>query len=337
MPLQRRHALAALALTAAVPTWAQAPPRLRVAGVYTVPVTQPWVGRIDAALKVAAARGDIDYTAVDNVSAVAAAGAGASDYAGALRQQVAAGVKLIVGESFGVEAAARQVAREFPTTVFLMASNGRPQAPNYNVFDNHIHEAAYLSGMVAGGMSASGKVGLVAGFPVPEVNRLMNAFMAGVRDTNPRARFIVRFIDSWFDPAAARQAALALIDQGADLLYAERPGVVEAAQERRVLAIGNVADLQAQFPDTVVASALWDMQPTIDEAVKVVAAGTLFARDYARYSSLRLKGSSLSPLGSFEGHVPVAVMERVKARTAAIVSGAFVVRADPGTPRSTLP
>ena len=87
----------------------------------------------------------------------------------------------------------------------------------------------------------------------------------------------------------------------------------------------------------MVASALWDMQPTIDEAVKVVAAGTLFARDYARYSSLRLKGSSLSPLGSFEGHVPVAVMERVKARTAAIVSGAFVVRADPGTPRSTLP
>ena len=259
MPLQRRHALVALALTAAVPTWAQAPPRLRVAGVYTVPVTQPWVGRIDAALKAAAAR---------------------------------------------------QVAREFPTTVFLMASNGRPQAPNYNVFDNHIHEAAYLSGKVASCMSASGKGGLVAGFPVPEVNRLINAFMAGVRDTNPRARFIVRFIDSWFDPAAARQVALA---------------------------IGNVADLQAQFHDTVVASALWDMQPTIDEAVKVVAAGTLFARDYARYSSLRLKGSSLSPLGSFEGHVPVAVMERVKARTAAIVSGAFVVRADPGTPRSTLP
>ena len=333
MPLTRRHALAALALatTAAVSSGAQAqtPSRLRVAGVYTVPVTQPWVGRIDAALKAAAARGDIDYTVVDGVPA--------ADYERALRQQVAAGVKLIVGESFGVEAAARQVAREFPTTVFLMASNGRPQAPNYNVFDNHIHEAAYLSGMVAGGMSASGRIGLVAGFPVPEVNRLMNAFMSGVRDTHPRAVFMVRFIDSWFDPPAARQAALALIDQGADLLYAERPGVAEAAQERRVLAIGNVVDLQAQFPDTIVASALWDMQPTIDEAVKVVAAGTLFARDYARFSSLRLKGSSLSPLGRFEGRVPAAVTDRVKARTAAIVSGAFVVRVDPGTPRGQLP
>jgi basic membrane lipoprotein Med (substrate-binding protein (PBP1-ABC) superfamily) len=325
MPLQRRQALAALALTAAAPTWAQT--RLRVAGVYTVPVTQPWVGRIDSALKTAAERGDIDYTVVDKVAA--------ADYERALRQQVAAGMKLIVGESFGVEAAARQVAREFPTTVFLMASNGRPKAPNFNVFDNHIHEAAYLSGMVAGGMSTSGKIGLVAGFAVPEVNRLMNAFMAGVRDINPKATFLVRFIGSWFDPPAARQAALAMIDRGADMLYAERQGVAEAAQERRVLAIGNVVDMQAQFPDTVVASALWDMRPTVDEVIKVVAAGTLWARDYGRYSSLRMQGSSLSPLGTFEGRVPADVMDRVKARTAGILSGAFVVRVDRSTPRSS--
>ena len=329
MPMQRRRALAALALTAAAPSWARAQTRLRVAGVYTVPVAQPWVGRIDAALKAAAARGDIDYTVVDQVPV--------ADYAAALRQQVAAGMRLIVGESFGVEAAARQVAREFPTTVFLMASSGPPQAPNYNVFDNHIHEAAYLSGMVAGGVSRSGKIGLVAGFPQREVNRLMNAFMAGVREINPQARFLVQFIDTWFDPARARDAALAMVDQGADLLYAERAGVAEAALERRVLAIGNVVDLQAQFPDTVVTSALWNMQPTIDEAIKMVAAGTLFARDYARFSSLRLKGSSLAPLGSFEGRVPAAVMDRVKARAASIVSGAFVVRVDPTTPKSSAP
>ena len=128
-----------------------------------------------------------------------------------------------------------------------------------------------------------------------------------------------------------------MIDQGADVLYAERPGVLEAAQERRVLAIGNVVDLQAQFPDTVVTSALWNMQPTIDEAIKVVAAGTLFARDYARFSSLRLKGSQLAPLGTFEGRVPAAVMDRVKARTASIVSGAFVVRVDPTPPKPSAP
>jgi basic membrane protein A len=330
MTLHRRQivtALAGLAAAAAAPALAQQ--RLRVAGVYTVPVSQPWVGRIHRALQVAATRGDIDYTVVENVAA--------ADYERALRQQVAAGMKLIVGESFGVEAAARQVAREFPTTVFLMASNGRPQAPNYNVFDNHIHEAAYLSGMVAGGMSTRGKIGLVAGFAVPEVNRLMNAFMAGAREINPKAQFMVQFIDSWFDPVKARAAALAMLDQGADMLYAERPGVAEAAQERRVLAIGNVVDLQAQFPETVVASALWDMQPTIDEAIKVVAAGTLWARDFGRYSSLRLKGSSLSPLGTFEGKVPAAVMDRVKARTASIISGAFVVRVDPTPPKSSAP
>jgi basic membrane protein A and related proteins len=330
MTLHRRQTVMALAgLAAAAVAPARAWQRLRVAGVYTVPVTQPWVGRIDAALKAAAARGDIDYTVVDHVAA--------ADYGRALRQQVAAGMKLIVGESFGMEAAVRQVAREIPTTVFLMASSGRPQAPNYNVFDNHIHEASYLSGLVAGGMSTSGRIGLVAGFAVPEVNRLMNAFMAGAREINPKARFLVQFIDSWFDPAKARATALAMVDQGADVLYAERQGVAEAAQERRVLAIGNVVDLQAQFPQTLVVSALWDMQPTIDEAIKVVAAGTLWARDYGRYSSLRLGGSSLSPLGTFEGKVPAAVMVRVKARTAAIMSGAFAVRVDPATPRSSVP
>jgi basic membrane lipoprotein Med (substrate-binding protein (PBP1-ABC) superfamily) len=330
MPPPRRLVLAALAAAVsarALPARAQG--RLRVAALYTVPVSQPWVGRIHLALQAAAQRGDIDHSFKEGVAQ--------ADYAATLRQHAQQGFRLIVGESFGVEAAARQVARDFPTTVFLMASSGRPQAPNYNVFDNHIHEAAYLSGMVAGGMSARGRIGLVAGYAVPEVNRLMNAFMAGARDINPKLQCLVQFIDTWFDPAKARAAALGMVDQGADLLYAERPGVAEAAQERRVLAIGNVADLQAQFPDTVVTSALWHVEPTIDEAVKVVAAGTLWARDYGRLSSLRAKGCSLAPLGTFEGKVPAAVMDRVKARTAAIVAGAFVVRVDPNTPRSSPP
>jgi basic membrane lipoprotein Med (substrate-binding protein (PBP1-ABC) superfamily) len=96
--------------------------------------------------------------------------------------------------------------------------------------------------MVAGGMSKTNKIGLVGGFPIPEVNRLMHAFMAGAKEINPKAEFMVTFINSWFDPPKAKEAAFAMIDRGADVMYAERFGVSDAAKERGKLAIGNVID-----------------------------------------------------------------------------------------------
>ena len=96
--------------------------------------------------------------------------------------------------------------------------------------------------------------GLFGGFPIPEVNRLMNAFMAGAKEINPKVQFSVSFINSWFDPPKAKEAAFAMIDKGADLMYAERFGVSDAAKERGKLAVGNVINTQDKYPDTVVAS-----------------------------------------------------------------------------------
>ena len=97
---------------------------------------------------------------------------------------------------------------------------------------------------------------------------------------------------------------------------------------------GNCACSPTTLP--MVSSALWHMQPTIDEAIKIALAGTLFARNYARFSSLRLKGCELAPLGTFEGKVPQAVMDRVGVRTAAIVAGNFTVPLNPSPPKGTL-
>jgi hypothetical protein len=108
----------------------------------------------------------------------------------------------------------------------------------------------------------------VGGYPIPEVNRLMHAFMAGAKETNPKVRFSVSFIGSWFDPPKAKEAAFAMIDKGADVLYAERFGVSDAAKEKGKLAIGNVINTQDKYPDTVVASALWNMEPTISLAIR---------------------------------------------------------------------
>ena len=262
MNASRRLTLCAVAAAAAfsLPAWAQT--KTKVAAIYTVPVEQQWVSRIDKALKAAAARGEIEYVFSENVSN--------ADYERVMRQYAEAGNTLVVGESFAVESAARKVAKDYPKVSFLMGSSGKPQEPNFAVFDNYIQEPAYLSGLIAGGMSKSGKIGMVGGFPIPEVNRLMHAFMAGAKETNPKVEFTITFINSWFDPPKAKEAAFAMVDKGADVLYAERFGVSDAAKEKGKLAIGNVINTQDKYPDTVVASALWKMEPSIDRAVKLV-------------------------------------------------------------------
>jgi len=324
-----RRCLLALAATLAIASpglaWAQA--RLKVAAIYTVPFEQQWVSRIHKALKAAEARGEIEYKASENVAN--------ADYERVMREYATGGNQLILGESFAVEAAARKVAKDFPKTAFLMGSSGKPQAPNFSVFDNYIQEPAYLSGMIAGGMTRSNKIGMVGGFPIPEVNRLMHAFMAGAQETNPKVEFTVTFINSWFDPPKAKEAAFAMIDQGADLLYAERFGVSDAAKERGKLAVGNVINTQDKYPDTVVASALWNMEPTVDAAIAKVKAGKFTAEDYGHYSTMKFKGSELAPLGTFEKKVPAAVVAKVQARQKEILDGKFTVKVDDSQPKSS--
>jgi basic membrane protein A and related proteins len=315
-----------VALAGAAPL-ALAQAKLKVAAVYTVPVEQQWVSRIHKALGAAKDRGEIEYVFSEKVAN--------ADYERVMREFAEKGNQLVVGESFAVEAAARKVAKDYPKTAFLMGSSGKPQAPNFAVFDNYIQEPAYLTGMIAGGMTKSNRIGMVGGYPIPEVNRLMHAFMAGAKEVNPDAQFTVTFIGSWFDPPKAKEAAFAMIEKGADVMYAERFGVSDAAKERGKLAIGNVIDTQKDYPNTVVASALWNMEPTIDRAIKAVKDGTFKADDYGQYSLMKFKGSELAPLGTFDGKVPAAVMTKVKAKEKDILDGKFKVPVVETEPKST--
>jgi basic membrane protein A len=318
-------ATAAVLATLSLPSLAQT--KTKVAAIYTVPVEQQWVSRIDKALKAAAARGDIEYVFSENVAN--------ADYERVMRGYAEKGNTVIFGESFAVEAAARKVAKDYPKVSFIMGSSGKPQEPNFAVFDNYIQEPAYLTGMIAGGMTKTNKIDMVGGFPIPEVNRLMNAFMAGAKEVNPKAEFMVTFINSWFDPPKAKEAAFAMIDKGADIMYAERFGVSDAAKERGKLAIGNVINTQDKYPDTVVASALWNMEPTIDAALKAVKAGQFKAEDYGKYSTMKFKGSELSPLGTFEKTIPADLVAKVKAREKEIYDGKFTVKVDDNQPKGS--
>ena len=102
-------------------------------------------------------------------------------------------------------------------------------------------------------------------------------------------------------------------------------GVVDIAAENHALAFNCMANQQAQYPKTVVAAVLWHIDPVVDAAIAKLRANTLHAEDFGKLSLMRAKGSSLSPLGSFDGVVPAALVQRVRAREAEITSGKFVV------------
>ena len=322
--INRRLAIATLfAVGASLTSGVVAAEKIKVAAIYTLPVEQQWISRIHKALNAAQDRGEIEYLYSENVAN--------NDYERVMREYAEQGQQLIVGEVFGLERAARNVAKDYQDTAFLMGSSFGPVAPNFSVFDNWIHEPSYLSGMVAGSMTESNLIGMVGGYAIPEVNRLMHAFMDGAREVNPDVKFMVNFIDSWYDPPKAKESAFAMMDAGADIMYAERFGVSDAAVERSVKAIGNVIDTAADYPETILASALWHMEATIDKAVSNVADGRFEAADYGQYSFMAYGGGSLVLDSSL---VPADVVELVTARETEINDGLFRVNVNDARPVS---
>ncbi len=293
---------------------------LVVFGAYATAIEEPWDGVIHAALNKAQEEGRIAYSYTDDIGY-------AGDMERVLREVAEENQPdVIFGDAFGNEEAVRRVAADYPEIAFVFGSGGGPVEPNFSVFDNWIHEPAYLSGMLAGGLTKSNVIGVVGGLPVPEVNRIVNAFIAGATSVNPDVDVKTSFINSWFDPAAAKEAALAQIDAGADVLFAERFGVIEAAAEKGLYAFGNMSDQKELAPEYVVSGPVWNMNPTVDYVLNQVAGGTYTSQDLKDFSMVAKGGATLAPINEeVEGGIPADLLEQVKAREQEIINGIFRV------------
>ena len=125
-----------------------------------------------------------------------------------------------------------------------------------------------------------------------------------------------------------------MIDRGADVMYAERFGVSDAAKERNVKVIGNVIDTSAQYPGTVLASALWHMEPTIDRAIEGRDGGhasrppTMGPFSYMAHggASLAARRRSSSPAGR---------AKLVKDKEKEIIDGLFRVNVNDAEPKAS--
>jgi basic membrane protein A and related proteins len=299
---------------------------MKVAAIFSTPIEEPWVNQIHEAMLKAEEELGVEYKWAESV--------GSADYARVLREFARDGHQFITGDAFAAEDIARRVAKEFPDTAFVFGSGQGPAEPNFSVFDNWIHEPAYLSGLIAGKMTKSNVIGTVAAMDIPEVARLTNAFCAGAKEVNSAVKCKVTFIGSFFDPPKAKEAALAQISAGVDVIYAERFGVIEAAQEKGILAISNMSDQSSLAPDTVITGPIWDMWPTIQAAIKQVQAGAYTAADFGTFSFMAKGGSRLAPLHDWETKLPPDVLALVKEKEDAIMAGDFRVPVNESTPVS---
>jgi len=193
------------------------------------------------------------------------------------------GFDLVIGHGFELQDAAATVGAEFPSTKFVITS-GLYTADNVAGLVFRLEEAAYLAGVLAGSLSESGVVGTVGGMEIPPVRLVFDGFTRGFRDTRPEGRVKQVFLGNWEDVAAARQATLALIDQGVDLVIhnadAAGLGVFQACRERGVLAFGTNSDQAPVAPEVVLASAVMDIPEALLQVATDVQQGRFIGKVY---------------------------------------------------------
>jgi len=230
---------------------APAQPPTRAAWVYVTPLTLTgWTHQHELARQaVQKALGESAKTTyVENV-------AEGPDAERVIRDLARQGNDVIFTTSFGYMEPVLRVAREFPQVRFECQTCVQ-RAPNVATSNARYYEGRYLSGIAAGRMTQTGVVGYVAGFPIPEVLQGINAFTLGLRSVNSTATVKLVWLNDWFNPPRERDAAMALMDQGADVLafHSASTAVMAAAEERGKLAIAYHSDMRAVAPHAQLAA-----------------------------------------------------------------------------------
>jgi len=186
-----------------------------------------------------------------------------------LRDMASQGNKLIFGTTFGYMEPMLKVAPDFKDVKFEHAT-GYKQAENMNTYDSRTYEGAYMAGVIAGKMSKSGTLGVVASVPIPEVIRNIDSFTLGAQSSNPKIKTKVVLVNAWFDPPKETEAATSLINGGADVLFqnTDSPAVLKTAESKGKRAFGWDSDMTAYGPKAHLASSVINWGPYYVKATK---------------------------------------------------------------------
>ncbi|MCE5257067.1 MAG: BMP family ABC transporter substrate-binding protein [Spirochaetaceae bacterium] len=234
-----------------------------------------------------------------------------------IRQYATAGFDMIFTTSFGYMDPTVAVAKDFPNVIFEHCS-GYKTADNMATYFGRIEEARYLTGIIAGRMTKSNVIGYVAAFPIPEVVRGINGFTLGVRSVNPKAQVKVVWTNTWYDPVKEREAAVALLDSGADIIaqHQDTTEPQKAAQERGKYSIGYDSDMGKFVGDSVLASATWNWETYLTKTIQDALDGKW--KTHAYWGGLK---DNVVQLSSISSKVPASVQSEVEAAKKKILGG----------------
>jgi basic membrane protein A len=304
---------AALALACLAGTPALAQDDLSAAFIYVGPVGDAgWTYRHDQGRQCLEQEG-IKTAYVESVPQTA-------DVATVERDFLDQGFDVIFATAFGYQPFTQEVAKEHPDQHFFGITPTIAPADNILNFYGKLWDGRYLTGLVAGSMTESNKIGFVAAHPIPTVVAGINAFTLGVKEINPEAEVHVVWTLSWFDPPAEKQAAVALVEAGADVVaqHQDTPSPVQGAAEKGAWAIGSESDMTSFAPEKYLTGTIWDWCPFYKQAIQMVQDGSFAPGEF--YGDLNDGTVSIAPLNPA---VPEEVRQLVETKRQALIDGSF--------------
>ncbi len=241
------------------------------------------------------------------------------------------GAKLIFPTSFGYfDPHILKLAQKYKDVTFLhcggLYTEGKHPA-NVGSYFGYIDEAEYISGIVAGLTSKSGKLGFIAAKPIPQVLRNINSFTLGARSVNPKATTTVIFTGDWSMPVKEAEAANSLIDQGIDVLTAHVDSpktIVELAERRGAMVTGYHANQATLAPKGYLTGAEWNWGKVYTDYVRWVQAGKAYP--HLLRGGLKDGFVKVSPYGKA---VSAETKKKADAAKAKFMAGTMVVYKGP--------
>jgi basic membrane lipoprotein Med (substrate-binding protein (PBP1-ABC) superfamily) len=250
------------------------------------------------------------------------------------RQYGAQGYDIVFGHGFEFQDAARRVAPDYPSTVYIISSSAVEMKPNVAGLQFAFSEASYLAGLIAGSVTRSGIIGAIGGTELPPVAESFRAFALGARAVRPDVRVLTSYIGNWDDVSAGREQALAQIARRADVIFqnadAAGLGIFQAArQSSDVLVIGSNSNQNDVAPEVTLGSVVIDLPHAFLEVARAVRDRTFTARAIALGTESRVVTLVLNP--ALESRIPVDVRQRVDSLQRLMLDGKYrVAPADSG-------
>jgi basic membrane protein A and related proteins len=244
-----------------------------------------------------------------------------------IRDMAAQGNKLIFGTTFGYMEPMLKVAADTKGVKFEHAT-GFKTADNMRTYDSRTYEGAYMAGVIAGKMSKSGMLGVVASVPIPEVIRNINSFTLGAQSINPKVKTKVIWVNEWFNPPKETEAATALINGGADVLFqnTDSSAVLQTAEKLGKRAFGWDSDMTAYGPKAHLGSAIINWAPYYIKATREALEGK-----WATGSSWYGVKEGAIDMVSIAADVPEDTKKRIDEVKAGLKDGSFSIWKGPIT------